>query len=180
METADFNGNNDKTLAALRILSKRYGTKEMSETKSSLSGKIRILIADDHQMFIDSVKALFQNKVNGEEATHVAIDDNAYNILCKQNIDLLITDISMPGIPGTDLSAKIKQKFPKVNLLVVSTYNGPEIVSEIMVAEADGYILKTSGRPELLSAIYKLEDHGNYYKNEILSINFENEKITER
>lgn len=135
--------------------------------------KIKILIADDHQMFIDGLKALLQFEKNIEVIAQALRGDDAYDILCKQDIDLLITDISMPGMTGIELTKKVKDKFPHVKVLVVSMYNDREIVSEILLAEADGYILKNTSKQELLSAINKLTDHGTYYSNEILSIMLE-------
>ncbi|TAL62475.1 MAG: response regulator transcription factor [Bacteroidetes bacterium] len=135
--------------------------------------KIRILIADDHQMFIDGLKSLLHPEKDIEVTAQALRGDDAYDIICKQNIDLLISDISMPGLTGIELTKKVKEKFPEVKVLVVSMYNDREIVSEILMAEADGYILKNTGRKELLNAIYKIADNNTYYSNEILSIMLE-------
>lgn len=142
----------------------------MDAAKSTSCEKIRILIADDHQMFIDGLKALLQREKNIEVIAQALRGDDAYNIICGQNIDLLITDISMPGMTGIDLTKKVKENFSEVKVLVVSMYNDREIVSEILLAEADGYILKNASKQELLNAISKLVDNGAYYSNEILSI----------
>ena len=138
--------------------------------------KIKILIADDHQMFIDGLKALLQREKNIEVVAQALRGDDAYHIICKQNIDLLITDISMPGMTGIELTKKVKGNFPKVKILVVSMYNDHEIVSEILMAEAEGYILKNTDKHELLNAIYQLADNGTHYSNEILSIMLEKVK----
>lgn len=142
--------------------------------------KIRILIADDHQMFIDGLIALLQHEATIDVVAHALSGGDAYEILCRQSraagIDLLITDISMPGMTGIELTRKVKENFPEVKVLVVSMYNDREIVSEILMAEADGYILKNTNKQELLNAIYKLADHGTYYSNEILSIMLEKVK----
>lgn len=142
--------------------------------------KIKILIADDHQMFIDGLKALLQFEKNIEVVAQALRGDDAYDILCKQNIDLLITDISMPGMTGIELTKKVKREFSEVKVLVVSMYNDREIVSEILMAEAEGYILKNTNKSELINAIYKLADNGTHYSNEILSIILEKVKREKR
>lgn len=142
--------------------------------------KIKILIADDHQMFIDGLKALLQFEKDIEIVAQALRGDDAYDILCKQNIDLLITDISMPGMTGIELTKKVKRGFSEVKVLVVSMYNDREIVSEILMAEAEGYILKNTNKSELLNAIYKLADNGTHYSNEILSIMLEKVKREKR
>ncbi len=63
-----------------------------------------------------------------------------------------------------------------MKVLVVTMYNDREIVSEILMAEADGYILKNAHKNEFLRAITKLADHGTYFSNEILSIMLEKVK----
>src|SRR3990172_2274794 len=138
--------------------------------------KIRTLIADDHSLFIEGLKALLKSDKNIEVVGDALNGAIAYNILCKEQIDLLITDISMPEMNGIELTKKVKEKFPHIKVLVLSMYNDREIVSEILMAEADGYILKNAGRQELLIAIHKLADHGTYYSNEILSIMLEKVK----
>lgn len=138
--------------------------------------KIRLLIIDDHQLFIDGLKALLRYEKNIEQIEEATDGHMAYEIVCKQNIDLVITDIHMPGMSGIELTRKVKQHFPSIKVLVVSMYNDREIVSEILLAEADGYILKNTSRKELLAAIYKLADNGAYYSNEILTIMLERVK----
>ncbi|MHB8403324.1 MAG: response regulator, partial [Bacteroidia bacterium] len=88
-------------------------------------------------------------------------------------IDLLITDISMPEMNGIELTKKVKKEFPNVKVLVLSMHNDREIVSEILMAEADGYILKNARKHELLNAIHKIANNSTYYCNEILSIMME-------
>jgi len=81
----------------------------------------------------------------------------------------VITDISMPGMSGTELTKKIKQDFPNVKVLVLSMFKEKSIINEIVKAEAEGYILKNTGREELVSAIEKIVDNGTYYSHEVLS-----------
>ncbi|MHB8261994.1 MAG: response regulator [Bacteroidia bacterium] len=134
---------------------------------------IRTLIADDHSMFVEGLKSLLKL----DKQIHVVADamngTEAYNMICKHTIDLLITDISMPEMNGIELTKKVKKEFPNVKVLVLSMHNDREIVSEILMAEADGYILKNARKHELLNAIHKIANNSTYYCNEILSIMME-------
>ena len=151
-------------------------TEPHTKNQPALGGKLKILIADDHQMFIDGLKVLLQLEKNIEVVSHALRGDAAYTIISEQPVDLLITDINMPGMNGIELTRKVKENFPQIKILVVSMYNDHEIVSEILMAEADGYVLKNADKEELLSAIYKIADNGTHYSNEILSIMFEKVK----
>jgi len=98
----------------------------------------------------------------------------------NNNIDILITDISMPGMSGTELTKIIKHQFPHIKVLVLTMFNNPAIINDILQAEAEGYILKNTGKQELLAAIDKIMDNGTFYSNEVMNlmINHNRKKTT--
>lgn len=130
-----------------------------------------ILIADDHQIVIDGIKSILANTpyqiiaeaTNGQQAFDV-ISAN------PERFDVLITDISMPLLSGTDLCKIIKQSFPKIKVLILSMYSSAIMVKEAVLAEADGFLLKNSGKEELLNALYKIVNDSTYYADEIIPI----------
>ncbi len=132
---------------------------------------INILIADDHQMVIDGLKMMLDNQNynviseanNGQEA----IDLINVNPL---KYDLVLTDISMPLLSGTELCKMIKAQFPHIQVLILSMYNNAQAVKEAVLAEADGYILKNSGRSELLQALHRITNGGTYFSQDIVPI----------
>ena len=150
--------------------------KNLNAVKSTPAGKIKVLIADDHQMFIDGLKSWLQREKRIEVVAQALNGEEAYNIICRQPIDLLISDISMPVMTGLDLAKKVKQNFPHIKVLIISMYKDREIVSEVLMAEADGYILKNADKQEFFDAIHKLAGDGTHYSNEILSIMLEKVK----
>ena len=87
-----------------------------------------------------------------------------------QQYHLLLTDISMPLLSGTELCRMIKSQFPHIQVLVLSMYNNPQAVKEAVLAEADGYILKNSGRTELLQALHRITNGGTYFSQDIVPI----------
>jgi len=133
--------------------------------------KINILIADDHQMVIDGLKMMLDGDVyqviseanNGQEAMDLIQ-------MQPQQYHLLLTDISMPLLSGTELCRMIKSQFPHIQVLVLSMYNNPQAVKEAVLAEADGYILKNSGRTELLQALHRITNGGTYFSQDIVPI----------
>lgn len=132
---------------------------------------IRVFIVDDHQMFIDGIKLLLEpdeNIVIAGEANNgvIALEK------IKQNpeIDLVITDINMPEMSGIELTEELRGQFPEIKILVLTMYNDRGIINKVIEAEADGYILKNTGRAELIKAINKISDDGTYYCNEVVSI----------
>lgn len=132
---------------------------------------INILIADDHQMVIDGLKMMLDHQSyhvvseanNGQEAIDL-INAN------PQKYDLVLTDISMPLLSGTELCKMIKAQFPHIQVLILSMYNNAQAVKEAVLAEADGYILKNSGRNELLQALHRITNGGTYFSQDIVPI----------
>lgn len=132
---------------------------------------INILIADDHQMVIDGLKMMLDNQNynviseanNGQEAIDL-INVNPHKY------DLVLTDISMPLLSGTELCKMIKAQFPHIQVLILSMYNNAQAVKEAVLAEADGYILKNSGRSELLQALHRITNGGTYFSQDIVPI----------
>ncbi len=131
---------------------------------------IRILVVDDHQMFIDGIILLLKKIKNIQIVAQAHDGHEALERLANIEIDMVITDISMPGMNGVELTRRIKQKYPEVKVLVLTMYNDTETVFEIMNTEAEGYILKNTGKSELLNAINHIAGNGTFYSHEIMRI----------
>lgn len=132
-----------------------------------------LLIVDDHQIVIEGLKSILQ-----DTSYKVILDaGNGIEALLKlqeaeDQIDLLITDISMPLMDGIELCRKVKQLYPQMKVLVLSMYSSISMVKEALSAEADGFILKNSGKDEFKRAFHKILFDGTYYSSEIIPIIF--------
>lgn len=132
--------------------------------------KIKILVVDDHQIVIDGIKSMLFNNtqfeitgeaLNGQEAMDkISSSPNAF--------DMIITDISMPLLSGTDLCKMIKQSFSDKKVLILSMYSSPPMIKEAIAAEADGFILKNSGKEELLLALHRITNDATWYSEAIM------------
>ncbi|CAN5176752.1 response regulator transcription factor [soil metagenome] len=133
------------------------------------NGKITIAIVDDHRIVIDGIKALLQDHPS---FSIVAVaDDGAQmlELLKEQPVDLLLTDIMMPGMTGQQLAKQVKTTFPNIKILALSMSGQGEIVNE-MINDADisGYVLKNIGKEELSAAIEKIAGGGIYFSDQVL------------
>ncbi len=133
---------------------------------------INILIADDHQLVIDGIKSMLvsekeYNIVSQANDGQQAITDISSN---PQKFQLVITDISMPLLSGVELCKIIKAEYPHIKVLMLSMYNSQTVVKEAIAAEADGYILKHTGKEELLQALHRITNDGTYFSQDILPI----------
>lgn len=137
-----------------------------------MSEKIKILIADDHQMIIDGIKSMLENNSFYEVVQQASDGQEAINIItaAPDDYDVLITDISMPLLSGTELCKMVKQNYPDKKVLILSMYGSSPMVKEAILAEADGYILKNAGKDQLLNALHRICENGTFYSDEILPV----------
>ncbi|MDY6836841.1 MAG: response regulator transcription factor [Thermodesulfobacteriota bacterium] len=114
---------------------------------------LTILIADDHTLFRQGVMSLLEKhahiKVIGEAAT----GQHALEQMRKLKPDLVILDISMPGLSGLDIIARIRKINPRTKVLILSMYENEEYLYRALKAGACGYVLKKMAARDLLSSI---------------------------
>lgn len=134
--------------------------------------QINIIIADDHQIIIDGINFMFKNETFINVIAAFTNTNDVINFINKsdQKIDLVISDINMPTISGIELCRKIKESHSGIKVLILSMYNSKEMIKEALLAEADGYILKSDGKETLIKAITKINNNGTYFSEEIIPI----------
>jgi DNA-binding NarL/FixJ family response regulator len=114
---------------------------------------IRVLLVDDHALVRAGFRALLQ-QLPGVEVVAEANDGRAALAqLPAQNPDLILTDISMPGLSGLDLVTRVAQDWPQVRVIVLSMHANEEYVLQALRAGAAAYLLKDADPAELEIAI---------------------------
>jgi len=123
---------------------------------------IKILIADDHAIVRGGLKQIIATTadivVTGEAAQGSEVVDK----LRTCDIDLLLLDMTMPGISGVDLIRRVRAEQPALPVLVLSIHNEAQVVSRALRAGATGYVTKDSDPEVLLAAIRKLAAGGRF------------------
>lgn len=134
----------------------------------------KIIIADDHEMVRDGLVALLEDEDNLIIAGQAQNGEELLSLLEREKaLDLIILDISMPGLDGLDVLQEVKAQYPDVKVLILSMYGRDEFIREAQRNGADGYILKNSGRKELLEAINALREDRKYFSKELPGEAFE-------
>jgi DNA-binding NarL/FixJ family response regulator len=134
--------------------------------------KINVIIADDHQMVLDGLRSMLNAETRYQIISEANNGQEAYELIAADpdKYHLLLTDISMPLLSGTELCKMIKGEFDHVQVLILSMYNNAPAVKEAIMAEADGYILKNSGKKELLNALHRITNGGTYFSQDIVPV----------
>ena len=123
---------------------------------------IRLLMADDHGIVREGLKQLFNLIVDIEVAGEAVNGGQVLDAVRKGEFDLLLLDMTMPGINGVELIGRIRSQQPKLPILVLSMHNEPQIVKRALKAGADGYLTKDSDPERLIAAIRKVAGGGRY------------------
>lgn len=130
-------------------------------------GVTKVYIVDDHQMLIDGLKAL----LNGESHISVIGQNTLPKIAAKEiiniNPDIVLTDINMPEMDGIELTKEIKKHNPNIKVIALSMFGERETISEMLRAGVSAYILKNTGKQELLNAIDKVSNGGTFFSDEV-------------
>ncbi|RYZ46099.1 MAG: response regulator transcription factor [Sphingobacteriales bacterium] len=123
---------------------------------------IRVYIVDDHTVLIEGIYSLLQNEKGIEMAGYATSGTNCLDFFSKHTADVILMDISLPDVNGIDLCKQVKRNWPGVMVLALSTFNQGTYVRKMLEAGASGYLLKNSGKQEIIEAI-KLVSKGKTY-----------------
>ena len=123
---------------------------------------INLLIADDHQLFIDGLFKILENEKIIGEIFSVNNGKEVLETIGLQSIDCIIMDINMPVMNGLETTKQVKMNNPDIKIIVVSMQCDVSIVSKMLKAGADGFINKDTGKDELLTAINKVMGNEKY------------------
>ena len=116
--------------------------------------KIRILIADDHPLFRDGLRALLNSVADTEVVGEATSGAEAISIAAALQPDIILMDINMPGVNGIEATRSILQTSPHIGVLVVTMFEDDDSVFAAMRAGARGYLLKGADQAEVLRAIH--------------------------
>jgi DNA-binding NarL/FixJ family response regulator len=124
---------------------------------------VRVVLADDHELVRSGIKALL-SMVDGVEVIAEASDGSELVALVDSlKPDLVMTDISMPGMDGITAISEIHRRHPDVKLLVLSMYDTVDFVKRAVASGACGYLMKDAPPFELEQAVRSVMATGSYY-----------------
>jgi DNA-binding NarL/FixJ family response regulator len=114
---------------------------------------IKIFIVDDHYMVIEGIHSLLQNEKNIEWMGHATNAASCLAFLQQQKPDVILMDINLPDKSGIDLCKEVKDKYPAVAVLGLSTFNQQSFIEKMIASGASGYVLKNATQEELIEGI---------------------------
>jgi len=129
--------------------------------------KTRLFLLDDHQIMLDGMRSLLQD----DEAFIIVGDatraEDALKEINQCHPDIVITDISMPGMNGIDFTRQLRLEHPGVKILVLTMSTAGFNINELLKSGISGYVLKNAGREELRKALLKISRNEKYFSSEV-------------
>lgn len=130
---------------------------------------IRVFLTDDHTLFRQGIRSLIAAEPDMEPVGEAASASEALPKISLLRPDIVLMDISMPGLSSFDATREIRRERPETKVLFLTMYDDEDYLAECVEAGASGYILKDSPAEQLLTAVREVYNGGSYLSPRMLS-----------
>lgn len=130
---------------------------------------MKIMIADDHPIFRSGVRNLLKTTEDLEVVAEAASGDEVLRLAEQCEPDLILMDIRMPGLNGIEATRLVKEKFPHIQVLILTMFRDDQSVFTAMRVGAKGYVLKDADEAELLQSVRIVGNGGAVFSSDIAS-----------
>ncbi len=131
---------------------------------------IQVFIVDDHYMVIEGIHALLNREKDIEWLGHATNAASCLAFLQNQRPDIIFMDINLPDKSGIELCKEVKEKYPAVFVIGLSTFNQQSFITKMVDNGASGYVLKNATQLELMEAIHTVMKGKYYLSDEVARV----------
>ena len=124
---------------------------------------VSILIVDDHMVVIEGISGALYDNAEFRVAGYATDGARALAMAEELRPDIVIMDISMPGMNGIEATRRLKSLYPAIRIIIFTMYSNREYMVDLFKAGVSAYILKESPLSELISAIRAVREGGTYF-----------------
>lgn len=128
---------------------------------------IRVLVVDDHAILRDGIRSILESQEDVIVVGEASDGAEALEFVSKLLPDIVLMDISMPNTNGLEATRLIKERYPQVKVLILTQHDNREYIAPALGAGASGYVLKRSGRREMLNALRQVHEQGVFLTSNI-------------
>lgn len=128
-----------------------------------LEDRIRLIIADDHEIYRDGLKKLLESCAEFIVLAEAANGKELVSLCSTHLPDVILTDIMMPVMDGIEATAIINNQYPSIRIIALSMFNHDNLVVDMLNAGALGYLLKNANKSEIVEAIQTVYKNHPYY-----------------
>jgi DNA-binding NarL/FixJ family response regulator len=128
----------------------------------------KILLVDDHEMMLESLSLLVSTIDDMEVVAQLSDSRKVVGFLRDNEVDILVTDYTMPYINGVELALELKPVFPTLKILMLTVLEDVKSIKEAYWAGVSGYLMKRAGRAELTMALNTIAKGNKYFNESVL------------
>lgn len=126
------------------------------------SERVRVVLCDDHPVVLDGLRAVFARDGRIDVVGVMHDGEHAVSLTCALAPDVLIVDLSLPGISGVEVTRHVAAECPTVRIIVLTVHEKRAYVDRLLAAGASGYVLKRSASQQLVTAVHAVAAGGVY------------------
>ncbi len=115
---------------------------------------IKLMIADDHAVFRSGLRALLEKEKGFQVVAEAGDGNETVKKACREDIDVLILDINMPGMTGPMIAEEVLKKKPRLSIVILTMHDEEYYLQELFKIGVRGFVLKKSTGTDLLQAIH--------------------------
>lgn len=131
--------------------------------------KIKLLLADDHQMLLDGLKAFLQDHPEMEVTCTARNGRDALNLLKQYPVDVAILDITMQEVDGLEAALEIRRDYPYTKIILLTMHDDGYFIQQAMNLGVHAYILKEKSKELLIQTIKRVFNGDRYYSPELFA-----------
>ena len=128
---------------------------------------LRILVADDHEMMLTGVRRVIERQSGWEVCGVATTGREAVEQALALEPDIVVMDMSMPGLNGLDAAVQIKRHLPQTEILILSAHETEDLIREVFAAGIKSFIFKSQAQHFLVEAIQSLSQHKPFFINQV-------------
>jgi DNA-binding NarL/FixJ family response regulator len=129
---------------------------------------IKYAIADDHKIFRQGLRYALADDTKLKLAGEADSGSALLQLMEKNEVDVILLDLKMPGMDGIETTKKIQELYPLTKILMLTTYDDEHFIMHLLELGANGYLLKNTEPEEIKRAIHTVFDN-DYYFNDLVS-----------
>lgn len=128
---------------------------------------IKVMLVDDHAVVRAGLRRLIENQSSIKVMAEAVDGDQAYHLYSAEPVDVVVMDLSMPGMGGLESARRIIGRYPSAKIIIFSMHDNATFASQVLKSGVKGYVTKTGSDSDLLKAIQEVANGRNYISSEV-------------
>lgn len=132
-----------------------------------LPSMLKVAIADDHQIVVEGLQVMLSGAEGIDIVGVSANGRESLQVLHEKQVDVLVTDLNMPGLNGVEMIAEIRQNWPDLKIIVLTMYHDARLLKRLKKQKIEAYLLKNTSKQDLAATVQAVADGKTFLPPEL-------------